>query len=644
MYLRAASRRAVWSFGAGWTMRGLASAACACSPRVGDALSEGFPLSTLPESARTLLKSVFGYEDFRPGQAEIVAAVLAGAPVLAVMPTGSGKSMCYQLPALIDGGLTVVVSPLIALMRDQVRQMRAFGVAAATLNSMNDGDENRETRRALRAGDLRLLFVSPERLLTDGLIDELASAGPRRLAIDEAHCVSEWGHDFRPEYREIGRAAKLLGGVQVIAFTATADKSTRADIAQRLFEREPEVFLHSFDRPNIELNFAAKDQPRRQLSRFLGKHKGESGIVYCGSRKQTEALAAFFCGEGHEAVAYHAGLDQEIRNRNGDRFLQEDGVIAVATIAFGMGVNKPDVRFVAHADMPSSVEAYYQEIGRAGRDGLPADTLTLYGLDDMAFRRRQIDEKDISPERRRIEHKRFSALAMLCESPRCRRQTLLGYFDEEAPACGRCDICLGRVAVRDGTVEAQKALSAVARTGQRFGAAHLADVLTGEASASVLRHRHNEIKTFGVGKDRSKAAWTAALRQLFAAGALRDASAEHGGFALTQMGEDILFGRESIMLRDHVETPREKGGGARRDRAPLNESDPVMAALKRKRLQLARDEGVPAFMIFPDRTLIDMAEKRPATIDDMRRVHGVGDRKLAQYGDAFLEALEEAQR
>jgi ATP-dependent DNA helicase RecQ len=606
-------------------------------------------MPSLINDARALLNSVFGYGDFRPGQAEIVAAVLSGAPVLAIMPTGSGKSMCYQLPAIYEGALTVVVSPLIALMRDQVRQMRAFGVSAATLNSTNDPQETREARRALRSGELRLLFVSPERLMTDGLIDELASAAPRRLAIDEAHCVSEWGHDFRPEYREIGRAAKALGGVQVVAFTATADKATRADIAQRLFGTEPRLFLHSFDRPNLELNFAAKDSARKQLSRFLSKHRGESGIVYCGSRKQTEALAEFFASEGHQAVAYHAGLDQETRNRNGDRFLQEDGVIAVATIAFGMGVNKPDVRFVAHADMPSSVEAYYQEIGRAGRDGLPADTLTLYSLDDMAFRRRQIDEKDISPERRRIEHGRFSALAMLCDSPRCRRQTLLNYFDEEAPPCGRCDVCLGKVAVRDGTVEAQKALSAVARTGQRFGAGHLSDVLVGEASASVLRHKHDQIKTFGVGRDRSKAAWTSVLRQLFAAGALRDASSEHGGFALTPKGENILFGRESVTLRDHVETPREKGGGGRRERAaeraPLSEANElVMAALKRKRLEIARAEGVPAFMIFPDRTLIDMAEKRPVTIDDMRRVHGVGDRKLAQYGDAFLEALGEAWR
>ncbi|MFO1117526.1 MAG: DNA helicase RecQ [Beijerinckiaceae bacterium] len=601
-------------------------------------------MAILPPRALGLLKSVFGYEQFRPGQEEIVAAILAGGPVLAVMPTGSGKSLCYQLPALIEERLTVVVSPLIALMRDQVQQMRALGIAAATLNSTNDSADNEAARQSLRAGELRLLFVSPERLAMDGLIAELRRAGPRRLAIDEAHCVSEWGHDFRPEYRQIGAAAEALGGVQVAGFTATADRATRLDIAQKLFAGQPQVFLHSFDRPNIELNFAPKDQPRRQLLRFLEKHRGENGIVYCSSRDRTEKLAAYFIEHGHEAVAYHAGLDQSVRNHNQDRFLQEDGVVAVATIAFGMGVNKPDVRFVAHADIPSSVESYYQEIGRAGRDGLPADTLTLYAVEDMAFRRRQIDQKDIPDERRRIEHNRFSALATLCETPACRRQTLLAYFDEKAPPCGRCDVCRGQVAVFDGTVPAQKVLSAVWRTGQRFGAGYLADLLTGAGSDAISRNGHDALKTFGVGKEYSKHAWSSIIRQLFAIGALQTASDEHGGFALTDKGAEILRGRETVMLRTEPEARRERRPRTAGSHSLDSDAERILAALKRKRLELAREEGAPAFVIFPDKTLIDMAEKRPATLDEMLAVHGVGERKLARYGDAFLEALAEALR
>ena len=596
----------------------------------------------LPARARELLKSVFGYDDFRPGQEQAIARVTAGQPLLAVMPTGSGKSMCYQLPALIDGGLTVVVSPLIALMRDQVSQMRSLGISAATLNSLNDAAETEQTWAQLRAGELRLLFVSPERLAMDGTQQALRRLNVRRLAIDEAHCVSEWGHDFRPEYRDIRRAVENLGNVPVLALTATADHNTRADIIERLFPTPPEIIVHSFDRPNLDLAFAAKDQPRKQLSAFLDRHRGQNGIVYCSSRARAEQLADYFQSSGHEAFCYHAGMDQRDRNRNQDRFLREDGVVAVATVAFGMGINKPDVRFVAHADMPSSVESYYQEIGRAGRDGLPAHTLTLYGLDDMALRRRQIDERDVSEERKRIEMRRLDALIGLCEASSCRRQTLLAYFDEEAPACGRCDVCQGRVKLYDGTIDAQKALSAVARTGQRFGASYLADILTGLATDPVTRNGHATLKTFGVGKDKPKQVWAGVFRQLFAAGALATASEEYGGFCLTQKGDDILRGRSPIRLRE-AEPTRERSRGRS---APAKEfvdvDEALLGALKKLRREIARDEGVAAFMVFPDRSLIDMAEKRPATLDDMALVHGVGDRKLKRYGDAFLEAIASA--
>ncbi|MCI4679374.1 DNA helicase RecQ [Rhodoblastus acidophilus] len=601
-------------------------------------------------AAKQILKKVFGFADFRPGQEEIVGAILSGAPVLAVMPTGSGKSLCYQLPALLGDGLTLVVSPLIALMRDQVGQMCALGVPAATLNSQTSEEEAAKIWRDIRAGALKLLYVSPERLALDGLTEALSHARVSRVAVDEAHCICEWGHDFRPEYRLIRESVEKIGAVQAIAFTATADSAMRAEIAERLFASPPKVFVHSFDRPNIALKFAAKDQPRKQLLRFLSARRGQSGIVYCASRAGTERLAEFFAGQSFETIVYHAGLDQARRNANQDRFLREDGVIAFATIAFGMGVNKPDVRFVAHADMPSSIESYYQEIGRAGRDGLPAETLTLYGLEDMALRRRQIDEKDLGDERRRFEHQRLSALGALCEAAACRRQILLGHFNEQAPPCGACDFCRGEILVRDGAIEAQKALSAVYRTGQRFGLNYLSDLLTGADNEALRRNGHDALKTFGVGADRTKQDWASTFRQLFAAGALRTASAEHGGFALTEKGEAILRGREGFMLRD--DPPREKAprqtsktardaaaAGARETTPGENQ---IFEALRKLRREIARDEGVAAYLVFADRTLLEMAERRPATLDALRGIYGVGERKIALYGEPFLEAIAQA--
>jgi ATP-dependent DNA helicase RecQ len=594
-------------------------------------------------AARAALKSVFGYDEFRPGQGEIVAAVLAGEDVLAVMPTGSGKSICYQLPAIVDGGLTVVVSPLIALMRDQVRQLAGLGVAAATLNSASAPGEAQQAWRRVEAGELRLLFVSPERLAGDALLPRLRTAGVRRLAIDEAHCVSQWGHDFRPEYRQLSRVRSALGEVQVVAFTATADRATREDIAAELFSRPPRIFVHSFDRPNLQLSFAAKDKPRAQIADFLGQHAGGSGIVYCASRDRTESLAENLQRKGYRAFPYHAGMDQPLRARHQDLFQQEDGIVIVATLAFGMGINKPDVRFVVHADMPAGIESYYQEIGRAGRDGLTAHTLTLYGLDDMALRRRQIDEKSLSEDQRRIEHKRLSAMIELCELSTCRRQALLAYFGEAAPPCGTCDLCVDGAALYDATINAQKVLSAAMRTGQRFGAGHLADLLAGEATEAVLRHGHDRLKTFGAGRERDRRAWMATVRQLFAAGALAEASDLHGGFRLTAKGEDILFGRQKVDLRVLPARPDRRSRRERREALRADGLDarttPLFEALRALRLEIAKADNMAAYMVFPDRTLIEMVQVRPATLEEMRSIHGVGERKLTRFGQAFLAAI-----
>ncbi len=603
------------------------------------------------DAARAHLTRVFGFADFRPGQEAVIAAVLAGRDVLTVMPTGSGKSLCFQLPALLRPGPTVVVSPLIALMRDQVRQLAAFGVAAATLNSANDWRENAEIGDRLRAGALDLLYVAPERLVRPETIDRLLDAGVSLLAIDEAHCVSQWGHDFRPEYLGLGEVRRALGGVQTIALTATADPPTRTDILARLFEEEPAVFVSSFDRPNLYLAMRPKASATRQLTDFLADRRGQSGIVYAASRKRTEQLAEAFRTAGHKALAYHAGLAPEVRADAQDRFLAEDGMVMAATVAFGMGIDKPDVRFVAHADLPASIEAYYQEIGRAGRDGLPADTLTLYGLDDMRLRRRQIDDGDAPAARKRVEHQRLTALLALAEAPHCRRQTLLAYFGEPPrEPCGHCDLCRDGVDAYDGTIVAQKAMSAALRTGQRFATEHLVAILTGQRTERVVSYGHHDLPTFGVGADRTPSDWRGVFRQLYAAGLLDMDLMGYGRWSVTEAGRRVLRGQDTVALR--AERPAAPASAKRRKataseapnapdalRAPGDAA--LLTRLKAERLSLAKAAGVPAYVVFPDRTLIEMALAKPRTEADLAALHGVGEAKLARYGAAFLAVIAE---
>ena len=596
------------------------------------------------DTARAVLRNVFGFDGFRSGQEEIVSAVLDGEDVLAVMPTGSGKSLCYQLPALVRGGLTIVVSPLIALMRDQVNQLRAFAVEAASLNSANEPTENARVHCLLRDRRLRLLYVAPERLVRAETIAMLRDAYPRLLAIDEAHCVSQWGHDFRPEYLALGRVREQIGGIQTIALTATADVPTRADILDKLFPAMPRVFVRSFDRPNLRLAMQPKAATRGQVAGFLAAHREMSGIVYCASRKRCDALAASLREAGHRALPYHAGMQPAARDANQDVFLQEDGVVIAATTAFGMGIDKPDVRFVCHADLPQTIEAYYQEIGRAGRDGLPADTLTLYGVDDMRLRRMQIEQSDAREERKRIERGRFNALLALCEAPRCRRQTLLAYFGETSAPCGNCDLCVDGFEVCEGTIEAQKAMSAIIRTGQRFGTGYLVRLLTGEADAALRRRGHDALPTFGVGRDRSADEWRSIFRQLYAAGLISLEIVEHGCWRVTDAGRRVLRGEERISLRKHVfrkpALAREKRTVAAAGAVgPATADADLLAMLKALRLAIARADGRPAYVVFPDRTLLEIAALRPASLEQMREVYGVGQAKLEKYGPAFLEVV-----
>ncbi len=590
-----------------------------------------------------VLKDTFGFDALRPGQDEVIAAVLDGRNVLAVMPTGSGKSLCYQVPALVTGGLTVVVSPLVALMRDQVEALRLNGIAAASINSDHDRTANVATWRRVQAGEIRLLYLSPERLMTDAMLGALAKIGVQLFAIDEAHCISQWGPAFRPEYAELSALRTRFPDTPVIGLTATADPPTRTDIEAKIFGGDVVSVVTGFDRPNLSLAVTLKSGWKKQTAEFVATRRGSSGIVYCLSRRKTEEVAAMLCEQGHTALAFHAGMDARVKAQVQNRFMTEPGVVIVATVAFGMGIDKPDIRYVLHTDLPASPEAYYQEIGRAGRDGEPAETMLLYGLDDIRMRRAFIEEEDAGDDRRRREHKRLDALIAYCEAPECRRQMLLRYFGEATEPCGNCDICLDPVERQDGTREAQMVLSTVDRTGQRWGAAHIVGVLRGSESEKIQKWRHDELPTYGAGADRAAGEWTGIIRQMVAAGLLEIDIAGYGGLKATQAGAALLQGDGEFRYRpDTIRAPKSVGRKAATSAAAQSLDDvgaDLLQRLKALRLDLAKARDVPAYVVFSDKTLIDMAARRPADRDAFAEVYGVGAAKLRDFGDIFLAEI-----
>ena len=586
--------------------------------------------------ALAVLNEVFGYPAFRGHQAEIIEHVAGGGDALVLMPTGSGKSLCYQIPALLRDGVAVVVSPLIALMQDQVAALAELGVRAAFLNSTLSGAQAAEVERRARRGELDLLYVAPERLLTARCLELLAQARLALLAIDEAHCVSQWGHDFRPEYLQLAVLGERFPGVPRIALTATADAQTRAEIQHRLQLGGARVFVSSFDRPNIRYRIVEKDDARRQLLDFIrAEHAGEAGIVYCLSRRKAEEAAAFLAAQGLVALAYHAGMDGETRRHHQERFQREDSVVMVATIAFGMGIDKPDVRFVAHLDLPKSVEGYYQETGRAGRDGLPADAWMAYGLQDVVQLRRMIEESEAGEAQKRIQAAKLDAMLGLCETAECRRVRLLAYFGESAAACGNCDTCLDPPATFDGTLPAQQLLSCVYRTGQRFGAMHVIDVLRGEATDKVAQRDHDKLSTFGIGRERSGREWRAVVRQCIALGLLEVDHASYGALRLAGESRAVLKSERNVTLRAWREPKRSARAGA--PQATLSgAAQELFERLRAWRVEAARRHGVPAYVIFHDATLREIARQRPSSLDTLRGISGIGARKLEAYGEDIV--------
>ncbi|WP_225763088.1 DNA helicase RecQ [Stenotrophomonas sp. Marseille-Q4652] len=599
----------------------------------------------MPHSpAQHLLSSVFGYDAFRGNQQDIVEHVAAGNDALVLMPTGGGKSLCYQIPALLRDGTGIVISPLIALMQDQVEALRQAGVRAEFLNSTLDAETAARVERGLLAGEIELLYVAPERLLTGRFLSLLDRSRIALFAIDEAHCVSQWGHDFRPEYRQLTVLHERWPGVPRIALTATADPPTQREIAERLDLAQARHFVSSFDRPNIRYTVVQKDNAKSQLLDFLRAHRDQAGIVYCLSRRKVEETAGFLCEKGFNALPYHAGLPAEVRAANQRRFLREDGIVMCATIAFGMGIDKPDVRFVAHTDLPKSMEGYYQETGRAGRDGELSEAWLCYGLGDVVLLKQMIEQGEATEERKQLERAKLDHLLGYCESMQCRRQVLLAGFGETyAQPCGNCDNCVTPPAAWDATIPAQKALSCVYRSGQRFGVGHLIDILRGSETDRIKQLGHDQLSTYGIGRDLDSRAWRGVFRQLVAASLLEVDAEGHGGLRLTDASRDVLKGRRQVMMR------RETTSAATRDRSsaprsglPVQPQDlALFNALRGLRAELAREQNVPAFVIFHDSTLRNIAEQRPTSVDALARVGGIGGSKLARYGQRLVEIVRE---
>jgi len=595
-----------------------------------------------------VLNNIFGFDSFLDLQSQVIDHVVDGGDAVVLMPTGGGKSLCYQIPALCREGVGLVVSPLIALMRDQVESLKQLGVKASVLNSTLSAAEARDVEQRLLNGSLDMVYVSPERLLTERFLNLIKQCKLSLIAIDEAHCVSQWGHDFRPEYLKLKILKELLPDVPTLALTATADGPTRRDIVKRLELKDGRLFISSFDRPNIKYAIVSKDGAKNKLLKFIEEnHAGESGIVYCMSRTKVETIAEWLVGEGLNALPYHAGMHQNLRARNQDKFLKEEGIIMIATIAFGMGIDKPDVRFVCHLDLPKSIESYYQETGRAGRDGLKSNAWLAYGLEDLAKIISFIVSSNASEDQKRVERQKLDALLGLCETTRCRRQVLLEYFGEtlENP-CGNCDTCLEPVKSFDATIATQKALSCVYRTDQRFGAAYIIDVLLGSSTARITQFGHHKLSTYGIGKEYSKNQWRSIFRQLVARNLLVVDIEGHGGYRLGKNYQGVLNGKESISLREDqfskkAGLPRGKKEKQSRAKVTLsnNADETLFQKLRAHRRELASEQKVAPFIIFHDSTLLKMAEERPTTIKEFSQLPGVGQTKLERYANSFLEII-----